>query len=408
MRLPPRIDARRTLQWRVESISPACTVPSISSDDFGLSGLSDHDAAPRLKAILDATVDAIITIDMHGIIESVNPATERMFGYRAAQMLGNNVAMLMAAPHREQHDHYLQHYLATGERRIIGIGREVDARRADGSVFPVDLAITEFRCNGQRLFTGLIRDISERRAAERAAQQRLDELAHAGRLADLGLTTSAIAHEVNQPLAAIVSFAHACQRLLDQGTSDRDLLRDALGQIAQQGERASTIISHLRAMSRKRETLTERVDLDATVRGVLDILARELRYDQVNVRICLADALPAVKADRVQVEQIIMNLLSNAMDAMRADGPHAREITITSALEGSSVLLTVQDNGPGLDATQRARVFENFYTTKPNGLGLGLSICRSLARAHGGELRAQDTASGKRGATFLLSLPVDL
>ena len=382
-------------------------MPTISSDDFGSSRLSDHDAAPRLKAILDATVDAIITIDAHGTIESVNPATERMFGYRAAQMLGNNVSMLMAAPHREQHDGYLQHYLATGERRIIGIGREVDARRADGSLFPVDLAVTEFWCDEQRMFTGLIRDISERRAAERAAQQRLDELAHAGRLADLGLTTSTIAHEVNQPLAAIVSFAHACQRLLDQGTSDRDLLRDALGQIAQQGERASAIISHIREMSRKRETLTERVDLNATVRGVLDILARELRYRQVEVRTCLDDAMPAVKADRVQVEQIIMNLLGNAMDAMRANG-HTRCITITSALAGTSVSLTVQDNGPGLDATQRARVFENFYTTKPNGLGLGLSICRSLARAHGGELRAQATAPGERGAAFLLSLPVDV
>jgi two-component system sensor kinase FixL len=383
-------------------------VPTISSDNFGPSRLSDHDAAPRLKAILDATVDAIITIDVHGTIESVNPATERMFGYSAAQMLGNNVAMLMAAPHREQHDGYLQHYLATGERRIIGIGREVDARRADGSLFPVDLAVTEFWCDEQRMFTGLIRDISERRAAERAAQQRLDELAHAGRLAELGLTTSTIAHEVNQPLTAIVSFAHACQRLLDQGAPDRDLLRDALGQIAQQGERASAIISHIRAMSSKRETLTERVDLNATVRGVLDILARELRYQQVDVRTCLDDAVPAVRADRVQVEQIIMNLLSNAMDAMRADGPHAHCITITSALECTSVSLTVQDNGPGLDATQLARVFENFYTTKPSGLGLGLSICRSLARAHGGELRAQDPAPGERGAAFLLSLPVDV
>jgi len=383
-------------------------VPTIISDDSGPPRLSDHDAAPRLEAILDATVDAVITIDSHGIIESVNPATERMFGYSAAQMLGHSVSMLMAAPHREQHERYLQHYLATGERHIIGIGREVDARRADGSLFPVDLVVTEFWCDGQRLFTGLIRDISERRAAERAAHQRLDVLAHAGRLADLGLTTSTIAHEVNQPLAAIVSFAHACQRLLDQGRSDRDVLRDALGQIAQQAERASAIISHIRAMSRKRETLTERVDLNATVRGVLDILAHELRYQQVDVRTCLDDALPAVKADRVQVEQIIMNLLSNAVDAMRADGPPARCITITSALAGTSVSLTVLDNGPGLDATQRAQVFENFYTTKPNGLGLGLSICRSLARAHGGELRAQATAPGERGAAFLLSLPVDV
>jgi len=382
-------------------------VPTISIHELGGSRrLSDHDAAARLKAVLDATMDAIITIDEHGTIESVNPATERMFGYSAAQMLGNNVSMLMASPHRDRHDRYLQHYLLTGERRIIGLGREVDAQHSSGRRFPVDLVVTEFHCNDKRMFTGLIRDISERRAAERAAQQRLDALAHAGRLADLGLTTSTIAHEVNQPLAAIVSFAHACQRLLDRGSPDPALLHDTLGQIAEQGKRASAIIAHIRDMSRKRESYTERVDINAAVHEVLVILARQFNDAQVEAQVRLDDASPAVKADRVQVEQILVNLLTNALDAVRESGPRPATITITTARDGNRVRVTVHDSGPGLDVAQAQRVFENFFTSKPNGLGLGLSICRSLAQAHGGDLWAQSTPPGGRGATFHLTLPV--
>ena len=381
-------------------------MPTITGDELLAATHGEHDAAVRLAAILDASVDAIITIDSHGVIESVNPASLRMFGYAAKEMLGSNVSMLMPSPHREYHDRYIQHFLMTGERRIIGIGREVDAQRKDGSQFPIDLAITEFQCDGKRMFTGLIRDISARRAAERAADVRLEELAHAGRLADLGLTTSTIAHEVNQPLAAIVSFAHACQHLLDRDSLDRALLRDALGRIAEQGERASAIIAHIRAMSRKRDTLTERVDVNATLSGVLDILARPLRHQQVEVRTELDDALPEVKADAVQLQQIIMNLLTNATDAMVASDAHPRRLTLTSSLHASMVRLSVHDTGPGLDAEQASRVFENFYTTKPNGLGLGLSICRSLAQAHGGALWTQCTPPDERGATFHLELPV--
>jgi two-component system sensor kinase FixL len=239
-------------------------VPTITVDDLRAPHDSRRDAEPRLRALLDAAVDAIITIDQHGLIESINPATEQLFGYSAEELLGSNVSMLMPAPHRTHHDGYIQRYLMTGERRIIGIGREVEARRKDGSLFPVDLAITEFELDGVVMFTGLVRDISDRRAAERDAQARLDELAHAGRLADLGLTTSTIAHEVNQPLAAIVSFAHACQRILDSEQPDQAVLRDALAQIAEQGERASAIISRIRDMARRGERAHERVDLHGT------------------------------------------------------------------------------------------------------------------------------------------------
>jgi two-component system sensor kinase FixL len=379
-------------------------VPTITLHDLSTRTEHDHDAQTRLHALLDAAVDAIVTIDQHGIIESVNPATERMFNYTPQEMLGNNVSMLMPRPYADRHDDFLRRYRLTGERRIIGVGREVEAMRRDGSVFPVDLAVTEFDIRGRRLFTGLIRDISDRRAAEREAQVRLDELAHAGRLADLGLTTSTIAHEVNQPLAAIVSFAHACQRMLDADEPDRELLREALTQIATQGERASAIIGRIRAMSLKRDTRAEAVNLNESVHNVLSILGKQLRYEQVDLTAHLADDLPLVNADRVHVEQVVMNLVINALDAMGDTDPGNRRLEVETRLDENNAELSVRDSGPGLHADQLERVFDSFYTTKSNGMGVGLSICRGLAEAHGGRLWAESGSGG--GAVFHFRLPV--
>lgn len=361
-------------------------------------------AEARLRAILHAAVDAIVTIDQRGIIDSVNPTTERMFGYSSDELIGRNVRMLMPTAYREHHDDYLQRYLATGQPQIIGIGREVEAERKDGSVFPVDLAVSEFEIAGKRMFTGLIRDISDRRAAEREARLRLEELAHAGRLADLGLTTSTIAHEVNQPLTAIVSFAHACQRMLDAGNLDGDLLRDALKQIAGQGERASTIIARIRDTAKKRQSVPERLDLNACARSVLAMLASELRDGQVKLDLHFADSLAAVKADRVQVEQVIVNLIRNAVEAMNELPSSARLLEIVTRNGDATVQLSVRDTGPGLGPEGAEKVFESFFTTKPYGMGVGLSICRSLAETHGGRLWAE--SDDQAGATFHFSLPV--
>jgi two-component system sensor kinase FixL len=378
-------------------------VPTITSDRLDRLSSRSENADTRLRALLDAAVDAIVTIDHRGVIESVNPAAERMFGYAASEMLGSNVSMLMTEEHSRAHDGYIQRFLMTGERHIIGIGREVEAQRKDGSVFPVDLAVTEFELSGERMFMGLIRDISDRRAAERAAQERLDTLAHAGRLADLGLTTSTIAHEVNQPLAAIVSFAHACQRMLDDDSADPALLRDALGQIAAQGERASAIIARVREMAMRRESAPEAVNLNDAVHSVLSLLGKQLSFDKVEVEEELANELPVVRADRVQVEQVVMNLLMNALDAMREVPQGKRRLHIRTANGGDEVRLTVRDTGPGLGQSELQRVFEHFYTTKSQGMGVGLSICRTLAEAHGGRLWAE--ARKGEGASFHLALP---
>lgn len=382
-------------------------MPTLGADGHASAHLADgSEAGARLWAVLDAAVDAIITIDDNGIIDAVNPATESMFGYDSAEMLGNNVSMLMPDSHRHAHDGYMRHYLDTGERRIIGIGREVEGRRKDGSLFPCDLAVSEFFLKGRRMFTGILRDVTDRRQAQRAAQQRLEDLAHAGRLADLGMTTSTIAHEVNQPLTAIVGFASACQRMLEAGNSDEETLRDALAQIAQQGTRASDVISRIRHLAKKRKVRSEAVNLNATIQGVLVLLDDELRRSDVTVSLDLEQTLPHVISDAVHTEQIVFNLVRNAVEAMRVEGIDRCALYISTRRDGDKIILDVRDTGPGLSVGDEDKVFQSFYTTKQHGLGVGLSICRDLANIHGGALWADPTDSeGKQsGACFHLSL----
>ena len=364
-------------------------------------GLSEN--ARRLRAILDTAVDAIVTIEESGVIESVNPATERLFGYTRDELVGRNVSALMPSPHREEHDRYIADYLRTGNARIIGIGREVEARRKDGSVFPVDLAVSEVRLPGRRLFTGIIRDLTERRELEAQAGLRLDDAAHTARLLELGEMCSGIVHEVNQPLTAVLNFTEMCLRTVRGGTADPSLLEDALGRVAEQGTRAAEILSRLRHLVRKGAGRRELFPLDSVIGETLQIVDHERRRRGVRIAVCCEPDLPPVSADRVQIEQILLNLLRNAFQAV--DGLEDRQVWMRTRREGAArVRMVVEDSGPGLAPELCDRVFETFYTTKPNGLGVGLAISRSLAEEHGGRLWAESPDA--RGARFVLELPV--
>ena len=372
-----------------------------------LPGTSESEV--RLRAILHTAVDAIVTIEASGVIESVNPAAERMFGYTRGEMIGRNVSMLMPAPWREEHDRHIARYLRTGEARIIGIGREMEAQRKDGSVFPVDLAVSEVRLPGRRLFTGIIRDLTERREMEERARLRLEGAAHTARLLELGEMCSGIVHEVNQPLAAIVSFADGCLRMVRSGRAEPALIEDTLGRVAEQGIRAGEILSRLRGLVRKEETRRGIFGLGEMIEEVLPLVDHERRRRGVRVEVEREPGLPAVSADRVHVEQILLNLLRNAFHAV--EGAEERRVRVTGATPGrgrgahtsASVCLVVEDSGPGIAPEQRERVFEPFYTTRPNGLGVGLAISRSLAERYGGRLRAEANDGG--GARFVLELP---
>ena len=360
------------------------------------------ESGERLRAILDTAVDAIVTIEESGVIESVNPAAERAFGYTRDELIGRNVSMLMPSPYREEHDRHIERYLRTGKARIVGIGREVEAQRKDGTVFPADLAVSEVRLPGRRLFTGIIRDLTERREMEERARLRLESAAHTARMLELGEMCSGIVHEVNQPLTAIVSFAEACLRAVRCGRAEPALLEDTLGRVAGQGVHAAEIVSRLRGLVRKEESRRETFDLGEVIEETLQLVDHERRRRSIGVTVRCETGLPPVTADRVQIEQILLNLLRNAFHAVEGTG--CPRVWMRTGRSGTGrVRLVVEDSGPGLAPEQCERVFDTFYTTKPNGLGVGLAISRSLAESHGGRLWAESEEG--RGARFELELP---
>lgn len=360
--------------------------------------------AQRSKTVLDTAVDGIITIDANGRISSANPASERMFGYTQEEMLGRNVSMLMPSPHHERHDDYIRQYLASGQKRIIGIGREVQGRRRNGEVFPMELAVGEFIEQGEHYFTGFTRDISDRKRAEQQARERLSQLAHVTRVSALGDLAAGLAHEVNQPLTAIVTTAQTCMRLLNDDRASAETLKRALEQIARQGERASNVIHGMRGFLRKAdEHAATDEDIERLLRGVLELMQNEIRTNRVSIRMDVETPVPPVCLRAVQIEQVLLNILRNAIEAV-ANLQGIRQVTINVRKQSRDAIeVFISDNGTGIAAEIRERLFEPFVTTKPSGMGQGLSISRSIMRAHGGEIELASSDAG--GSCFRLQFP---
>ncbi|MDR3417464.1 MAG: PAS domain S-box protein [Nevskia sp.] len=364
------------------------------------------DALDRQQAILDTAVDGILTIDETGLIQSFNRAAERIFGYRAGEVVGRNVSMLMPQPYRAEHDGYLHNYQTTRRKKIIGIGREVEGLRKDGTTFPLELAVGEVVVSGQRIFTGIIRDITDRKQIELEARRRQDELAHLTRVHSMGDLAAGLAHEINQPLTAILGHSRACLRMIGAGTADMDLLRESMEQIARQGERAAEVIRRLRKYVEKGEIEKQPSDLPASVQEVLGLLQHELREHGVRVQVKAPSYLPPLLLDRVQIEQVLVNLVRNAVEAMaeaRVEGPEL-ELVLVQSEAPAGVRTSVVDNGPGFGAKQPDDLFAPFFTTKKSGLGQGLSICRRIVDAHGGRIWAE--SNQPRGAVFHVWLPL--
>lgn len=366
-------------------------------------------AESRLAALLDAAVDAIILIDSSGHITRFNLAAERMFGYSQAEVLGKNVSLLMPEPYRSQHDSYVARYAHTGERRIIGIGREVVGRRKDGSTFPLDLSVGEFRTTGELLpegehgYVGIIRDLTQRRAQTKEAEELRQRLTHVGRIGTLGEMVSGIAHEVNQPLTAISNYASACRRMVTAGTIDGPELTSALEKIGVQAERAGQVIRGLRALVRRRDEKREPLDVNRLIRDVSRLVDFEMRQAGFQLVLSLAEPLPDALGDAVQIQQIVLNLVRNGLDAM-LERAHGDVIEVATAAVDAFVEIRVRDSGPGISPAAAERLFEPFFTTKPQGFGLGLSICQSIIAAHGGQMTAEAAPGG--GAQFRVRLPI--
>jgi len=491
---------------------------------------------PEMQALLDATVDAVIIIDSRGIIESFNRSGERLFGYRAAEVIGRNVSILMTRTDSEAHDHYMGRYLSTGVPHIIGIGREVEAQRKDGTVFPVFLSVGRIHGANPPRFVGLLHDITLRREAmsairrerdranmylemaqvillalspdrrvqlinrrgceslgrremdllgrdwlelavpadqredvarafaevaanplgderyfehevlsangdrrliawrciairnasnhvtgffssgeditdsrraEQEAQQAQARMTQVSRLATMGEMAAGIAHELNQPLAAIANYANAALRLAvkaDLASVDPDGdVQMALDQISQQALRAGEIIRRLRALVQNRETRQEPSNLNDVVAEVIGFVAGDAKLNEVRIAIEYDPTMRIALIDRIQIQQIVLNLLRNSIEALIEQPRGQREIRIQTTWVAESITLVIQDNGPGVPADLIGRIFDPFCTTKATGTGLGLAISRSIAEAHRGKLSYDSPASG--GARFTLTLP---
>jgi len=306
--------------------------------------------------------------------------------------------MLMPAPYRQEHDGYLTRYLTTGERRIIGIGRVVVGQRQDGTTFPMELEVGAVNLPGERLFTGFIRDLTERQEHEHRLHDLQAELIHVSRLNDLGQMVSALAHEVNQPLAAMANYINGARRLFAAGNHAAGL--QAIERVAEQSERARQIIRRLRDLVKKTESAKQRESVPVTIEEATALalvgIGQGLKLD---IRVA-EDAAEAV-IDKVQIQQVLINLMRNAVEAMASMA--RRELTVTATRMGEMVEIRVADTGPGLPDTVRERLFQPFVTTKPDGMGVGLSVCRAIVEAHGGELHGGDAAGG--GTVFRFTVP---
>jgi len=362
---------------------------------------SDRERASLLHAILDTVPDAMVVIDAAGRITQFSRAAERQFGWTEAELLGCNVSLLMPEPYRAQHDGYLHRYQATGERRIIGIGRVVVGQRKDGSTFPMELAVGEAKPGARTLYTGFIRDLTatqESRARMQELQQRLEQVT---RLRGMGQLAAALAHELNQPLTAIASYLAAAERLLGGEVSVPARARTALAQAHAQTQRAAEIIRRLRgfvadgAVGLRPEPLLPLIE-ESCALALLGGAGAAVR-----VRFDLPPDLPPVLADRTQVQQVLLNLIRNGIEAME-DSPR-RELLLAAVRQDGMVRFDVADSGAGMPAEVAAQLFQPFVTSKRDGMGVGLSICRGIVQAHGGRLWMSPNPDG--GTVFSFTLP---
>lgn len=357
----------------------------------------------HLRSILDTVLDATVVIEKEGTIVSFNAAAVRQFGYAEPEVIGQNVRILMPEPYRHEHDGYIHRYLTTGEKRIIGIDRVVVGRRKDGSTFPMKLAVGEMKSGNKTYFTGFIRDLTEREESAARLQEIQGELARLARLNELGEMASTLAHELNQPLSAIANYVQGCTRLLrDMDDAVAMKIREALEETARQSLRAGQIIRHLREFVTKGDTEKAPENIRSVVEEAGALALVGSRERGVRTVFEFAPGTAAVMVDRIQIQQVLTNLMRNAMEAMRDSG--RRELVVRTEPAGpGEIAVVVADTGPGIPEEMAEQLFKPFVTTKPGGMGVGLSISKRIVEAHGGEMSASRNDAG--GATFRFTLP---
>ena len=358
----------------------------------------------HLRSILATVPDAMVVIDERGLIMSFSAAAEKMFGYAESDVVGENVSMLMPSPDREQHDEYLESYLRTGVRKIIGIGRVTTARHRDGYTFPIELSVGEAWLGDRRIFTGFIHDITERQQVQLRLQDLQAELAHVGRISEMSSFASSLAHELNQPLTAIANYCEAARDLLagDRGDQSLDDVREALDEASKEAIRAGQIVRRLRDFISHGDTEPRVESLARLVTEANALALVGSREHGIDVQVQLGRGADQVFVDRIQIQQVLTNLIRNAIDAM-IDSP-VRSLTIRSSTghEGF-VTVSVEDTGPGISESIAPQLFQPFVTSKQAGMGVGLSICRTIIEAHGGRIWFEPRDGG--GTIFHFTVP---
>ncbi len=357
----------------------------------------------HLQSILETIPDAMIVIDGNGIMQFFSSAAERQFGYSEQEAIGQNVSILMPNPDRSRHDGYMARYRSTGERHIIGIGRIVTGQRKDGTTFPMHLSIGEMQSGGMPYFTGFVRDLTEHQQTQARLQELQSELVHVSRLSAMGEMASALAHELNQPLAAISNYMKGSRRLLAASSDpNRPKLENALDRAAEQAIRAGQIIRRLRDFVSRGESEKRVESLSKLIEEAGALGLTGAREQGVQLRFNLNPDHDLVLVDRVQVQQVLVNLFRNALEAM-AQSPQRELIAANTQAADDMIEIEVSDTGSGFRENVKQNLFQTFFTTKETGMGVGLSISRSIIEAHGGRMWAEANPSG--GATFRFTLP---
>jgi two-component system sensor kinase FixL len=357
-------------------------------------------------ALMDAAADAIVIIDGHGSIERFNRAAEEMFGYMEKDVIGRNVTLLMPEPEHSRHDSYLTRYRATGKAAVIGKGREVTGLHKNGISFPIFLSVGEFKRAESNRFVGIIQNLSEVRATQEQVRKLEEQLLHADRLVILGELTAGIAHEINQPLTAIAAYADAGQKLIERSsdTPHQDI-NSIYERIGEQSRRAAEVVQRLRKLVRSGTVSKARHDINQIIRHTLLLFEFEINKSNTELLFHPLESLKTLYVDEIHIQQIMVNLVKNSLDAISQAGREDGRIEIRVSKVAADALISVSDNGPGVPDSDRKHLFESFFTTKPGGVGLGLSICKTIATAHGGNLKYSKPEEG--GSCFTLSLPLE-
>jgi two-component system sensor kinase FixL len=355
-----------------------------------------------LRSILATVPDAMIVIDVTGLIIFFSATAERMFGYSAEEMLGRNVSVLMPSPDREAHNGYIRRYLETHEPHIIGIGRITIGRRRGGGTFPMHLSIGETQTEEGRIFTGFIQDLTERQETQVRLEELQNELAHVSRISAMGTMASSLAHELNQPLAAIANYLEGAAQLLENPDSENvAIARAALLEASQQSIRAGRIVRGLRDFIGRGDSEKRIESLSRLVNEANALAMISAREHGVEVSFHLDTAADKVLVDKVQVQQVLVNLIRNGVEAM-AKSRRKRLVIRSEAQASGLVRVSIADTGSGIDAAVAGRLFEPFLSTKEEGMGLGLSICQTIIEGQGGTIWAEPAVGG--GTIFYFTL----